>query len=680
MTSTFLLRLLFSLSSGMQIYWSFHYSSREVELRLETAASHALLWLFVFLTYWLFKSGRITYHRLRIKYLRTRFKKKYFKEVVGIHKEDGRRYRYQPLQGAGFRQIRLLELLSNGCVRIRTTTLSGSDIPPYEALSYCWGNSTELYRVDVVVCDEGDDEEMEHLWVSQGLRLALERLILKDSTRMLWIDAICINQSDLGEKSWQVSMMTDIYKNASRVVVYLDVPGGFENPTGDIIPRLVHTMQFVKISSCSEITWDDFDSHKELQRSTKPPSNRDIETASLYLFENPWFWRVWIIQEISLARDALVICEGWELPWKALSDAYDWVSKSMHWKFLAGNTRLSLLEISRANAQREDLSTLLLRHRGTLASNPRDHIFALIGLARDGYQLTVDYNMSPAEIFKETAKHILITQKNLDFLRAAGMSQRSESNLPSWVPDMRTKALHKPLPNNFSHSGSESIATCSENHLSLKCCKVGRVTMIGDSTPSLPRDPSNRNILDMKVYATLYNWRQVSKAYSTDFYSMGCVAQREFVWPCLSGSKCRAEYKGGNLSCFEIQLWFHNLALSLPVPQSLPLIWDIVYVMSMFLLLFLIIYYWIRGKFYMRVHFDDICFGRRLIGTDNGYVGLAPSGARIGDEIFLLEGVSMLVIVRKHDDRFTLIGEGYLFSYAHEGADIGRDGQTIILC
>jgi hypothetical protein len=278
--------------------------------------------------------------------------------------------------------------------------------------------------VDTLVYDEAGNEKVEHLWVSHGLRIALERLILKNCLRVLWIDAICINQNDLSEKGWQVSMMTDIYKNASRVVVYLDVPGGFENRIGDTIPRLVQVKQAVDTTSYREITWDDFMSHKELQKMTKPPYFRDIETASLYLFENPWFWRTWIIQEISLTQDALVICEGWELPWKPLAETYNWIGRSMHWKYREANTRLSLLVISRANATREDLSTLLLRHRGTLASNPRDHIFALLGLAQDGDQLTVDYDMSSSEIFVEAAKHILLnTEEPRIFGRRRNVSE-----------------------------------------------------------------------------------------------------------------------------------------------------------------------------------------------------------------------------------------------------------------
>jgi hypothetical protein len=664
----------------MRLALDFDYGPRVFKLRLGTVASHSLLWLLVFVIFWIYKSGRVAYHRIRIKYLRTRFKRKYFKRLVETQEEGTRRYKYPPLRGPESKQIRLLELLSDGSVRIQTSSLAGRGIAKYEALSYCWGNTTELYRVDVLVGGESSYENVKHLWVPRGLRLALERLKLKDCVRVLWIDAICINQADLGEKSWQVSMMTDIYKNASRVLVYLDIPGGFEYQTGDVIPRLVQAKQIVNTSSYPEISWDDFDLNKELQKLTKSPSNRDVETASLYIFENPWFRRVWVIQEISLAQDALVICEGWELSWKSLSGAYEWVGKSTSWKHLAGNTRLSLLESSRANAMREDLCTLLLRHRGTLASDPRDHVFALVGLAQDGDQLTVDYELSASDIFVETAKHILVKQKNLRFLAAAGMSQRTNPKLPSWVPDMRTKPLQKPLPYSLLQSAPEFGATCFRNHLSLRCCKVGRVTMTGDSAPELPQDISRPAIVGITLHSTFFKWRRSMKAYSAEFYAVGCVRQKEFVWPCLPESKHQAQYTDEYSSCFELQLWFNFLASLLPVPHSFSLFWEAVHVAYWLLLLSMIIYYWIKGKYYMRITFDDVCFGRRLIGTDNRHVGLAPSDTEVGDEIFLLQDTSMLIVVRDYNSKYMLVGEGYLCNYMTQKADIHRNWQTIELC
>jgi hypothetical protein len=351
----------------------------------------------------------------------------------------------------------------------------------------------------------------------------------------------------------------------------------------------------------------------------------------------------------------------------------------MHWPYREGNTRLSLLEISRANATREDLSTLLLRHRGTLASNPRDHIFALLGLAQDGDQLTVDYDMSPSELFVEAAKHILLTKKNLGYLGAAGTSQRTDLRLPSWVPDMRGKALRKALSDDYRLSVSEISATCTGNELSLKCYKVGSVTMIGDGAPELPRDPSNKSFVDMKVYSALFNWCRISKACSADFYAMGCVTQAGLVWPCLSNPRCHIEYKKGNPSGFDIQLWFQFLASLLPMPQSFLLVWDTANVFSLILLIVLMICYRILGKPFMRIVFNDVCFGRRLIRVDDSYFGLAPSDTNIRDEIFLIKGSSMFIIVRNDDGRYRFIGEGYVGSCMDENVDFYRELQSITL-
>jgi hypothetical protein len=154
-------------------------------VELKTAALHTLFWLMVFLIFWLFKASRITYHRLRIKYLRMQFRRRYFKDPAVLQEQGWRRYRYQPLRGPGSKQIRLLELLSDGSVRIQTSSLAGPNTPQYGALSYCWGDTTEQYRVDTLVYDEAGSEKVEHLWVSHGLRIALERLILKDCVRVL---------------------------------------------------------------------------------------------------------------------------------------------------------------------------------------------------------------------------------------------------------------------------------------------------------------------------------------------------------------------------------------------------------------------------------------------------------------------------------------------------------------
>jgi hypothetical protein len=66
-----------------------------------------------------------------------------------------------------------------------------------------------------------DYERFGTLSVTQNLRTALPYLRLRDRPRMLWIDAICVNQDDLEERSQQVQLMAEVFKLAERVVVWL---------------------------------------------------------------------------------------------------------------------------------------------------------------------------------------------------------------------------------------------------------------------------------------------------------------------------------------------------------------------------------------------------------------------------------------------------------------------------
>ncbi|KAK6442070.1 hypothetical protein LTR95_001689 [Oleoguttula sp. CCFEE 5521] len=83
----------------------------------------------------------------------------------------------------------------------------------YEALSYVWGTSQAAYNITV----NGEPG----FNVTENLHRALARLRLKDQSRVLWVDAVCINQTDLAEKADQVSRMDDIYTHAERVLIWL---------------------------------------------------------------------------------------------------------------------------------------------------------------------------------------------------------------------------------------------------------------------------------------------------------------------------------------------------------------------------------------------------------------------------------------------------------------------------
>src|SRR5262245_4573781 len=95
------------------------------------------------------------------------------------------------------------------CILYKT---SMNQKPVYQALSYTWGRGYETLPIKI------NEEEV---LVTRNLRIALENIREEDKDVVLWIDAICINQTDTTEKNVQVSQMKDIYANARQTIVWL---------------------------------------------------------------------------------------------------------------------------------------------------------------------------------------------------------------------------------------------------------------------------------------------------------------------------------------------------------------------------------------------------------------------------------------------------------------------------
>ncbi|KAK0642195.1 heterokaryon incompatibility protein-domain-containing protein, partial [Cercophora newfieldiana] len=127
---------------------------------------------------------------------------------------DTRPYLYQGLQLAS--SIRLVELSPGEpedmlCLDMYEVSLD--DEPIYQALSYEWGEKMGSISVRC-----GDSH---HLLVTPNLETALLHLRSREKTMILWIDALCINQNDMQERSKQVSMMKRIFLGASSVFLWI---------------------------------------------------------------------------------------------------------------------------------------------------------------------------------------------------------------------------------------------------------------------------------------------------------------------------------------------------------------------------------------------------------------------------------------------------------------------------
>lgn len=170
----------------------------------------------------------------------------------------------------------------------------------YEALSWRWGNeSTDEYAI-IIKTKDGERKKR----VSYTLGLALKYLRYKTKPRMIWIDALCINQANFDERSSQVAMMDRLYTGASQICVWL---GQDDSDSRKAI-------KFIK---------DEINELRDFDKLCKNSQHAEKWRALLGLMQRDWFSRRWVVQELALARKATVYCGPDQIEWRELAIAIE---------------------------------------------------------------------------------------------------------------------------------------------------------------------------------------------------------------------------------------------------------------------------------------------------------------------------------------------------------------------
>ncbi|ETS86903.1 hypothetical protein PFICI_00731 [Pestalotiopsis fici W106-1] len=305
-------------------------------------------------------------------------------------------------------------------------SLSENPTPQYEALSYVWGDFTERHEIQL---DGLPTPVTMNLWT------ALRYIRLPDAPRTLWIDAVCINQSDVQERNAQVRQMGRIYSQASHVLIWL----------GDPDPQIEDTFSALSVpGALDQRQYEDF-----------PP---EIADGLRKMLARPWWHRVWVLQEHVLAdADPAVGCGDSWLDWKELSGALLDFARSM--MDASGTT------IADDQTTWVQDSTMLLRHvllreqwndpgyqggrgttiaeiiertRGRRATDKRDQVFAVSGLLREEDKAMFpapDYAMSVNEVYQMATVAFIRSSAKLTFLIHATDKGDDDLELPSWCVD-----------------------------------------------------------------------------------------------------------------------------------------------------------------------------------------------------------------------------------------------------
>lgn len=295
-------------------------------------------------------------------------------------------------------------------------------LPVYEAVSCTWGQATRDWMTVVNDLPFG---------VSENVVAALRALRYQGKTRALWIEATCVDQSNLAERSSQLQLKGHIFARAAGVIAWLG--------SGTI--KTHETFRFIErhIASTSspvqgEVDWDDTYGHTITENIAE-----DI------LYRKWWQWAP-AVPEVAVSENIIIKCGSSSVPWNGFLDLVKWLrSRSVEASRLLSGRSLDCMDTIKstyASGARQDLSQLLLRLSLFESPDPRDKLFSALAVRERGasqYSL-MDYSKSLLEVNLDAIGTCLNADKSLDFISLAGIGESRDLE-SSWLPD-----LHQPQP------------------------------------------------------------------------------------------------------------------------------------------------------------------------------------------------------------------------------------------
>jgi hypothetical protein len=437
-------------------------------------------------------------------------------------------------------QIRVLDLAPssdpNSRIRCSIRHVYLDENPSYKALSYVWGSDKETLPISI------DGRVYQ---VTVNCHAALQRLRLADEEVTLWIDSICINQHDVYEKSFQIVLMTDIYSFAEEVYVWLGRSGRERDANDE--PEEVTAITLIKDLAKSRKIFDDSDEFIKVCTGGDGVDSRWKALAKL--FQHKWFERLWVQQEIVVAKRVKVLGLTYCIPWDYLAVAalaiehhvktWDNVSHSPENLTWNSGLKMRIGEVGHMNVIRRcwpqwfydrearqvrgvSLLQLLQNTRHYKCINPLDKCFAIFGLvSAEGirsFMLQTNYGLSVQELYAFASLYIIKDTKNLEVLCLAGLGNHSveaDPKVPSWVVDWREDGTKQ--PNRLDYSIYDA-APCDIGVKAMK--KLLRTNFKGKLDMALPGSSVDKVTIVLKedggdfwLSTGLMAWRQSHKCY-----------------------------------------------------------------------------------------------------------------------------------------------------------------------
>ncbi|KAL7808824.1 HET domain-containing protein [Trichoderma aethiopicum] len=517
----------------------------------------------------------------------------------------------------------------------RVTSLDNQNTT-YDALSYAWGNDAPDSHESIFFKDA-------QIGVTPSLANALRRLRLPNEPRNIWADALCINQADDIEKSLQVSMMGRIYRQSTQGAIWLG--------------PLEHTSPADAQAALDTLSWIAGEQDPPPWLANEP--KRTAASAALKALLNvPWWSRIWTVQEAILPPKATVYWGPCSLPWTTLDSAsdsfFDGSAPAIHAEFWSNGCLLDLQAALRGlGASRgEDLFQLLWRWRYRRATDPRDKVYGLLGFRSDISLPSVrmcDYTVDVRTLYHNVTVDLINMSTDLQPLIGRGGEGSDIPGLASWAvdwsgvedPSRRSRANFWDHRHWWHFGGFEADRgmygvgeglRVEDNGAALRLSglKLGRVTLVDESSADIPDGDSVASIF--RSYGN--RWGRLLSQYHDKFPN---------------------GLSDGGMTAF-LGLITGNLTQDGSND---------------------------RGDFHPWV--TQMVRSQTIFVTNNGYIGLGPPNLRPCQELWIVGGCRVPVILnplpkaseQESDPSLTFHSECFVYGIMKGEAVEGREDQVI---
>ncbi|KAK6189420.1 hypothetical protein LQW54_013278 [Pestalotiopsis sp. IQ-011] len=285
----------------------------------------------------------------------------------------------------------------------------------FDALSYTWGDPSHTFPFQ---CNGSE------LRIHENLKNALPYLARRRSSLPIWIDAVCINQSDDDEKFVQISMMHSIYRQATQVWVWLGSDPGHEEEAIALLPKIAAVGKEME-----DLPWGPALNQPSPVDKGLPAFRSPQWQAVTKISNNKWFLRLWIVQEAALPKKIRVLYGQEEISWDVLGDVVD-VAAALRFqlcdadgykppKLAQGLPTVFSIRNFTQSMEQEDVPFALMRLIVLTAHNhycfdPRDRVFGILGFfsERDLQRVGIHGNMKVNELYTKLTRFLFANPEN----------------------------------------------------------------------------------------------------------------------------------------------------------------------------------------------------------------------------------------------------------------------------